>query len=215
MGKPPFCTRCQLELEPGAERCPRCLRKTTVIGLAPGVAATDFALRDRDETRSSFLGVRLGTLGISWCFAGVLTWVLFGHESWLEAHQLWLSTLMAISWAWLMPLRLAFRAPGADATTGAEAIRQYASLSGAVMGMGLLLSAILAGTVILTGSVLAGLVTGGLIFLVVILAGPPLYQAVRGKKPWKEAGAEAMKNAGIAILIVVAASVVVILRSGR
>lgn len=214
MGSRPFCTRCQIELDPSAERCPKCLRKTTVVGLAAGVATPDPARRDRDETRPSFLGVRLGTLGVSWCLAGVLTWLVIGAEPWLEARQLWLSGIVAMSWAWMMPLFLAFRAPEADATTIADAIRQYASLSGAVMGMGLLLSAILAVTVISTGSALAGLVVGIVIFLVGLLAGPALYQAARGKKTWDEARA-ATKKAGIAVLLVVALMALAFLRGRR
>ncbi|MBI4956669.1 MAG: hypothetical protein HY908_31920 [Myxococcales bacterium] len=219
------CVHCDLALEPEAERCPRCLRKSGLVdsgaprreqrprlealepGLEPG---RDFGAAA--PAPPSHAGVRLATLVGAWAFAAPVLGLVFAAEPWLEAHGLWLAAIMGALAVTSLPLRAVFTAPPPDLDTRGAA-RHYALLALGVQGMGLVLFGAMALASALVSSPFASIFVGLALFLVLVLCGPIAFAAVRGRHPAGPALRAIGKNAAIAVAIVVVGAGLVLLRT--
>ncbi|MCC6523001.1 MAG: hypothetical protein IT373_10100 [Polyangiaceae bacterium] len=219
------CIHCELALEPEAERCPRCLRKSGLVdadaprrerrprleALEPGLEPGRNFGADAPAP-PSHAGVRLVTLVGAWALAAPIMGLLFAAEPWLEAQGLWLAAIMGGFAVASLPLRAVFTAPPPDLDTRGAA-RHYALLSLGVQAMGLVLFGAMALATTFVTSPIVGLFVGLAIFLVLVLCGPIAFAAVRGRHPAGPALRAIGKNAVIAIAIVVVGAGLVLLRA--
>jgi hypothetical protein len=72
----PRCTACDLDLEPGAERCPRCLRKSTVRSAQQAPDDTS----DDPPLAPGSAGVRVALAAALLCAGVIATWALLGPQ---------------------------------------------------------------------------------------------------------------------------------------
>ena len=205
----PRCTGCDIALPPGADRCPQCLRKSTVED--PADPRRRPAGSIEDEGPPSHAALRF-VLGAGTAAAGaVASYFLIGQEQWLRAHSLWLAAIAAAMGLVTLPVRAAF-SPRDRRMTSAEALRYYALAIAAAVGTSLGLAAVLAVVGLFVGDAIWAIFVGLLVFLVIILSAPVLIGALRRREPIGRTVRALGKNTAIAVGIVAAVAAIVGLR---
>ena len=223
------CAKCDIELEPEAERCPRCLRKSTVVsGRGPRFASRGLAddASDRpaapagpvfaptEASPPAHATVRLVVLLVAWAAAAPALFVLFSNEEWLTARRLWLGAIFAGVWLATMPLRVAFsRTPRPLDARGTA--RHYAVSTFGLLALAPLLFGVMGLASMLVASDIAAIFVGVFFFLVLLLGVPALVGAVRGQKPVGATVLATGKAVGLAALLVGAMAAIVALRATR
>lgn len=215
------CTHCDLPLDEGTERCPRCLRKSTVLDprakvRTPGAIEVGDVGEEGEAARASdgpaHVGIRATMLLLGYAVFGPLTWLIIGNQAWLEPRGLWLPGCFAAMALGTMPLRMTFAPPDAP-MEAAEAKRHYAWRMVAVLGIaaGLFAAQALAG--LLIDDPIAALFLGLLFFLAPILVVPPLIKARREGRSIGDALAGAGKGLGLAVAVVAGVAIISALRA--
>jgi hypothetical protein len=218
------CSRCDIPLDPGTERCPRCLRQSSVIDLhapkrvdrapervyvaaAPGGGATE-----PGDRPPKHVGIRIAALAVAWAACAPVVWLILGNEPWLEARGLWLSACVTAVGLGSLPLRMAF-APPESAISPRAATRHYFWLMAAAVAMSLAFGAGVAAAARVTDNPLYALGGGLLLFLLLLLCGPVVVGAWRQRKPAAEVLRALARNAALAVAIVCLGGALVWLRS--
>ena len=207
------CTRCDLPLEPGTERCPKCLRQSSVIDTRAAKRAAKMPRQtyvtatpagsgtDASAPVPKHIGIRVAALGVTGAVVTPVVWLILGNEPWLEARGLWLGACVAAMGLTSLPLRMAFAPPG-SAISPRAAARHYALLMAAAVGMSLLFGGAVAAAARLTDSPFYALGGGLLLFLLLVLCGPVVVGAWRQRKPAVEVLRTVARNAALAVAIV-------------
>jgi len=222
MSPPSRCDACAVEIPAGADRCPRCLRKSTVSGAradraAPGAApriGIERALSEEDDRSPAYIGVRVAATALAYCAFGPILWLIFRSEAWLDARGLWLAACVAALALATLPLRMAF-APSDGATSAASAGRSYGIRMAVVLAVAALLFLVNALAAQIVDDMLARIFLGLLLFLVALLVVLPLVAALLWKRPMRAALGVAAKGAGAAVVIVGLVAVISALRAAR
>jgi hypothetical protein len=223
MSRRPRCTACKIALDPGADRCPQCLRKSTVVGadgqpldtppLDLGRGGGGGGGRGRAAPASpAHVGIRALTLLVAYALCAPLLWLIFAHEAWLEAHALWLPACFAAMALAMMPLRMAFAPPDGPMDSRGAA-RHYAFRMGfvLVMAAGLFTAQALASAIVTDG--VTSIFLGLLFVLAPLLVVPAILTARREKRSIGAVLQAGAKGVGLALAIVLAVAVLVVLRA--
>jgi len=184
-----WCKACEIELEADVDRCPKCLRKST-LSSAEDEAPIWIGPR-------AFVAVSAIALGV------VVAWQAVAHERWLEAHHAWMASIVGSLGLVTMPLRVAFRMPS-QARTTKEALGFYVLATLAVDGMMLVLAATVAVASLALDDSIAALAVGLFSFFMLLVAVPVAVVAVRRphdlSATLNRAGKQALVLGGIAVL---------------
>ncbi len=194
-----FCTRCQLALPRGSERCPQCLRTSTLVDR--DARGADVGLTFPVESGESYVGLRIAVLAAAWTFAALASWLLLPQQGWLEPRRLWLPAILWTGCLWLLPLRAAFRAPRSEEGPR-EALRALALLTAQVIGLGCLFALVIAGICQLTDNVMVALTGGLALFIAGLLLAPAMRAGLTGEKPLGEVLPKALAKAALGVLCV-------------
>jgi hypothetical protein len=198
------CTACDLELARGADRCPRCLRKSTVRG-GDDVTGSD---------TPPWIGVRAGVAMVAIASGGAMAWLLFTHDAWLRERNLVLPAAIAALALVTMPLRVAFRLPS-EASNAREALRFYVVATLAADGLAVLFAAFTAiASVALSGSIWS-LPVGLVAFLLFMFAAPVAVVAVRRPQELAATAKRAGKQALVVTALVLAIMLMTFLGASR
>jgi hypothetical protein len=163
------CNACDLELEPDADRCPKCLRKSTV---------RSHDSDHDDEDGASWIGPRAVVALTAIVLGGLATWRIVESEKWLEAHGVWLAAILVALGLVTMPLRVAFRMDS-KATSTKDAFRFYALSTLAVDGLIVLFAACVGIAALVLGESAVALPVGLFAFFMLIVAAPVVVVAVK------------------------------------
>jgi hypothetical protein len=214
MSRTPRCTFCDLPLEAGVERCPRCLRKSSVRDPVQRVrtAAPGLEIEGAEAAGPAHVGVRALITTLAYVVYLPLTYVIISSKDWLDPHRLWLAACFGAMALGTMPLRMGFAPPDApmDARGAAE---HYALRMLAVLGIaaGLFTAQALAAQ--LVSEDMVALFLGLLFFLAPLLVIPALIKARREGSSAQATLASVGKGLGLAAAIVVAVGALAALRA--
>lgn len=199
------CSRCQIPLDAGTERCPRCLRKSTVVdGEGTVVGRLDHHVPAEPAPPQSgprFVGVRAAVLVAAYAVIGPLVYLILRDEAALKARDLWLPGGFASLMLGTLPLRMVFAPPEAS-SSAREAAREYALRMAAVVGFSAGMALAQALAVRLVGDAFLAIFLGLLLFLLPLFVGIPIAGALRKKISVREAITGAARQAGLTFLIV-------------
>jgi hypothetical protein len=165
------CKACDLELEPDADRCPKCLRKSTI-------ASADDDDGGSEERAPLWIGPRAVVALSAIAFGSLVAWRMFAAERWLEAHHAWMASILVALGLVTMPIRVAFRMDS-KAETATEALRFYALSTLAVDGIMLVFAACVAVAALALGESILALPVGLFAFFMLIVATPVVVVAIR------------------------------------
>lgn len=214
MSRTPRCTFCDLPLEAGVERCPRCLRKSSVGAPVARVrtAAPELDVEGAEAAGPAHVGLRALITTLAYVVYLPLTYLLISHKEWLDPHRLWLAACFGAMALGTMPLRMGFAPPDApmDARGAAE---HYALRMLAVLGIAAGIFSAQALAAQLVSEDMLALFLGLLFFLAPILVIPALIKARREGRSAQETVASVAKGLGLAAAIVVAVGALAALRA--
>lgn len=205
------CTRCQIALAPGSERCPQCLRTSTLVDRDAQARRPDLFDEAPGEPH---VGMRLVVLLAAWTLAGLVSWVALPHQAWLEPRRLWLPVLVWTGALWLLPLRAAFRAPKSEEGPR-DALRSLALFTAQLVGAGSVFALVIAGLCQITGSDLVALVVGLGLFIAAIVVAPAVALGLRGEKPFAEVLPPALGKVAVAWVCVGVLMAIAVFRGER
>ena len=186
------CRACDLEIEPDADRCPKCLRKST---LAPTGELEPY--QDEEDHQPLWIGARALVALVALALGGIAAWRMFAADEWLRAHGLWIPAILVSLGLVTMPIRVAFRMDS-EAKTAREALRFYAFSTLAVDGFIALFAACVAVASLFLGESIAVLPVGLFAFFMMLVATPVVVVAV--KRP-HELSATLKKSGKMALVL--------------
>jgi hypothetical protein len=208
------CSHCDIVVAADAERCPQCLRKSTLVDPgareAPMESPWDLA---PPSGPPSHAGVRFFVLLGAWVVLSPFVWLVFAGYAWLERHHVWLGGVMAAFALTTIPLRVAFERLD-EPLDARRTARRYALLMLFAPGSAAAMFVAGAAANRIAGDGAGAVFLAVLFFLVGIFCAPVLVAAVRGRQPWTAVLPVLARNAGIAVLIVAGLGLVVALRAG-
>lgn len=205
MGGKPRCTRCNIVLEPDQERCPQCLRKSTIADPAEGIT-------NHADDPPKHLGVRAGLGGVGLLLGIACAAALIYYESWLTDHGLWLSALALSAGMTTLPIEVALIHADEHMTTR-EALRHYGLMMLMVAGLALLFATVLGLVWRVFGDSVLSIFGGLLLFLLLIFTVPVVIASVTRHKPLSARAL--VKGAGLAVAITAAVAALAWLRAER
>lgn len=205
----PRCTHCNIALPEGADRCPRCLRKSTVVD--PADVARRAGEREGDGI-PKHIGVRFGLAAGTLILGGLFVWALFGQEQWLKAHDLWLGAMVASMGLTTMPLRAGFARPE-SVMTPRQALRYYGLLMASVVGTSLALAGLMVLASRLVGDTIPAIFLGLLMLLLLLFSVPVAVGGLWRRDPLGKTLKAVAKSAGLAVAVVAMVAAIVGLRA--
>lgn len=210
------CAQCKVELEAGAERCPQCLRKSTLVGEdGKAVGASYLGLGGEPPVAAppAHVGIRAGILVLAYGIFGPLLGLIFARQPWLEAHALWVPACFAAMALGTFPLRMAFAPPDGGPMSAAQAARHYAFRMLAVLGLaaGLFVAQGLAAKIV--SDPVVAIFLGLLLLLLPLLVVPAVVAARREKRPIRAVLGAGARGLAIAIAVVAVVAILVVLRT--
>jgi hypothetical protein len=196
------CTQCGIDVAADADRCPQCLRKSTLVDphAHPEPLASPWDVAPPSGP-PSHAGIRflvfVGAALVLW----PLAWLLVSQQAWLEAERLWLGAIMAAFALATIPLRVAFERPR-EVLDARGALHSYAVMM--LIAPALAAGAFAAGALAsrITDNFVAALFLAILFGAVAAFCIPVIVGAVRGRQPVASVVPKLLQNAGIAVLFV-------------
>jgi hypothetical protein len=200
------CSRCRIPLPDDADRCPRCLRKSTVVDPA--------AVKRSPSEGPLFVGVRAAVLLAAYAVYGPLVVLILHSESALKERGLWLPACFVTMILAVLPLRMAFAAPE-TASTAREAAREYAVRMAWVLGGAAIMGVTQTVAVWIAGETATSILLGLFFMFATVAVGTQVARVVREEIPARQAIRTAAKQTGLGLLGVVLLGAVFALRSQR
>lgn len=189
----------------GAERCPRCLRQTSLVDPSQPDAGSEGPRRP---------GARALVLVAAYAAFGPLLWIVISTQPWFAARKIEVASVLAAGVLGLLPLRMAF-APPEKGVSDADIPAHYAIRMLAVLALA---AGVFAGGVIASHVVESAIAQlfGGLVFgLVPLLVTTSIIEGSKKNESRVAIGMRVAKAVALATLVVGAAVLLGVLKGRR